>query len=60
MVVKKDPFLSDLGNNRAVRDNKHFTLMDGFRLGFGFTVGFLFVALILGSLIWGISLSLHG
>jgi hypothetical protein len=57
MAVKKDNFLSDLGTN----GDKHsgYSISDGFRLGFGFTIGFLLVALLLGSLTWGIYLLLH-
>ena len=57
MAVKKDNFLSDLGTN----GEKHhgISMSDGFRLGFGFTIGFLLVALILSGLTWGIFLALH-
>ena len=57
MAVKKDNFLSDLG---ARTEKSHgISITDGFRLGFGFTIGFLLVALILSGLTWGIFLALH-
>jgi hypothetical protein len=57
MAVKKDNFLSDLGTQ--AEKSHGFSITDGFRLGFGFTIGFLLVALILSGLTWGIFLVLH-
>ena len=57
MAVKKDNFLSDLGTDGG--KNSGYSISDGFRLGFGFTIGFLLVALLLGSLTWAIYLLLH-
>lgn len=57
MAVKKDNFLSDLGTNGDKQGG--YSISDGFRLGFGFTIGFLLVALLLSGLTWGIFLALH-
>lgn len=54
MAVKKDHFLSDLGTNGTKPGRGSITFADGFRLGFGFTIGFLFVSLILSGLTWGL------
>jgi hypothetical protein len=59
MAVKKDNFLSDLGSNGTKPGRPGLSMTDGFRFGFGFTIGFLFVALILSGLTWGIFLGLH-
>lgn len=44
--VAEDNFLSDA----IAPPRKHLTYQDGFRLGVGLTMGFLFIAVILGGL----------